>query len=190
MSSNEDVAQVFYNRAIEMGIPAPTAAEIFSPGRRSSESFHTAAGHPALNSGAIPYPYYYAPYNAGPATAQYANHAFDAAHEDNVSSMSPNRQSQTYYSQGGSQGPVTSNTGLRTASANAQLQHMVHPMGQFQYPHTGIPYGQYPTGPYPYYHTQPTGSGAALYQYMYPQTDNQNQSGAMPAGTAEESESH
>ena len=184
----------FYNRALEMGVPLPTAAEIFTPPRRSGETFQTAVS-PALYSGTYPYSYYHAQYNAGPSGAQYAAQAFDATHEDNVSGMSPNRHSQAYYHQGGSQGPMTSNAGLRASPATASLHPMVHPsvaqpMGQFQYPHTGLAYGQYPGGPYSYYPTGQTASGATLFQYVYPQADNQTQSSVMPAGSGEEAESH
>lgn len=194
INNNEDVAH-FYNRAIEIGVSASTAAEIFSPGRRSGETFQTAAGPAAVYPGTIPYSYYHAQYNAGPSTTQYANHNFDATHEENGSGLSPSRQAQTYYSQGGSQGQVTPSTGLQTSAANAQLQPMIHPsiaqpMGQFQYPQTALPYGQYPATSYYHYPAHQTGSGAPLFQYVYPQTDNQTQSGTMLAGAAaEESES-
>lgn len=192
LSSGDEVTH-FYNRALEMGVPLPTAAEIFSPPRRSGETFQTAM-NPALYSGTYPYAYYHAQYNAGPSSAQYANHAFDPTHEENMSAMSPSRQSQAYYPQGGSQGPMTSNTGLRNSPATAPLQSMVHPsvaqpMGQFQYPHTGLAYGQYPGGPYSYYPTGQPASGATLFQYVYPQTDNQTQADAMPTSSGEEPES-
>ena len=190
--SSSDEATHFYNRALEMGVPPPTAAEIFSPPRRSGETFQTAVG-PGLYAGTYPYSYYHAQYNA-PSGAQYATQSFDAAHEEYVAGMSPNRQSQAYYSQGGGQGPMTTNTGLRTLPATAALQSMVHPavaqpMGQFQYPHTGLAYGQYPGGPYPYYPTGQTAPGATLFQYVYPQTDNQTQSGTMPVASGDEPES-
>lgn len=176
-----------------MGVPLTTAAEIFSPPRRGGETFQT--GISPLYSGTYPYSYYQAQYNAGPSGVQYANQTFDTAHEENGSGMSPNRQSQTYYSQGGSQGPMAPNTGLRASAATAPLQSMVHPsvaqpMGQFQYPHPGLAYGQYPGGPYSYYPTGPTASGTTLFQYVYPQADNQTHSNVAPAGTGEGHESH
>ena len=176
-----------------MGIPIPTAAEIFSPPRRSGETFQTTVG-PALYSGTYPYSYYHAQYNAAPSSAQYASQTFDASHDEHVSGMSPDRQSQAYYSHGGHQGPIAPSTGLRTSPATAPLQSMVHPsvaqpMGQFQYPHTGLAYGQYPGGPYSYYPTGQTGSGATLFQYVYPQTENPTQAGIMPTGSGDEPES-
>lgn len=193
MNNNEDVAH-FYNRAIEIGIAASTAAEIFSPTRHTGEAFQTVGSPAAVYPGTIPYSYYHTQYNAGPSTAQYANHNFDTGHDENGSGLSPSRQGPTYYPQAGNQGQMTPSTGLQTSAVNAQLQPLIHPsiaqpMGQFQYPQTALPYGQYQANPYYHYAAQQIGSGAPLFQYAYPQTDTQAQTGTMPTSSAEEAES-